>query len=252
MKKLLSLILMLAVILLPVSALAAPGDAVLLRQGEDGYNSNVCGMAEVDGDLYALTYDGLYVFASGETKPTHYDFPLSSNVDDGDDDEDTAVTRSAVALIAYEGRPCVIVAEMETEYEGEGEERMGYSTVEGVWLCELTLEDGKAAVGEELTELDWFDLVQGGDSEYLSQCDLPAVVGDTLYFASYDESSMRVLVATDLTDGDTDVYYPADLGADISLDSFCAYKDGQLLVLETEWGEEESAVKLYAFDVENE
>ena len=65
MKKLLSLILMLAVILLPVSALAAPGDAVLLRQGEDGYNSNVCGMAEVDGDLYALTYDGLYVFASG-------------------------------------------------------------------------------------------------------------------------------------------------------------------------------------------
>ena len=79
--------------------------------------------AEVDGDLYALTYDGLYVFASGETKPTHYDFPLSSNVDDGDDDEDTAVTRSAVALIAYEGRPCVIVAEMETEYEGEGEER---------------------------------------------------------------------------------------------------------------------------------
>ena len=170
----------------------------------------------------------------------------------GDDDEDTAVSRSVSALIAYDGRPCVIVAEMETEYEGEGEERMGYSTVEGVWLCEVTLEDGKAAVGEELTELDWFDLVQGGDSEYLNQCDLPTVVGDTLYFASYDESSMRVLVATDLTDGDTDVYYPADLGADISLDSFCAYKDGQLLVMETEWGEEESAVKLYAFDVENE
>ena len=101
MKKLLSLILMLTVILLPVSALAAPGDAVLLRQGEDGYNSNVCGLAEVDGDLYALTYDGLYVFASGETKPTHYDFPLSSTVDDGDDDEDTAVSRSVSALIAY-------------------------------------------------------------------------------------------------------------------------------------------------------
>ena len=253
MKKLLSLILMLTVILLPVSALAAPGDAVLLRQGEDGYNSNVCGLAEVDGDLYALTYDGLYVFASGETKPTHYDFPLSSNVDDEDDDEDTAVTRSAVALIAYEGRPCVIVAGMETEYEGVGEERMSFSTVEGVWLCELTLEDGKAAVGEELTELDWSDLVQGGgDSEYLAQCDLPTVVGDTLYFASYDESYERVLVATDLTDGDTDVYYPADLGAEISLDSFCAYKDGQLLVLETEWGEDESTVKLYAIDVEDE
>ena len=253
MKKLLSLILMLTVILLPVSALAAPGDAVLLRQGEDGYNSNVCGLAEVDGDLYALTYDGLYVFASGETKPTHYDFPLSSTVDDGDDDEDTAVSRSVSALIAYEGRPCVIVAGMETEYEGVGEERMSFSTVEGVWLCELTLEDGKAAVGEELTELDWSDLVQGGgDSEYLAQCDLPTVVGDTLYFASYDESYERVLVATDLTDGDTDVYYPADLGAEISLDSFCAYKDGQLLVLETEWGEDESAVKLYAIDVENE
>lgn len=252
MKKLLSMILMLAVTLLPVSALAASGDAILLRQGEDGYNSSVFSIAEVDGDLYALTYDGLYVFASGETKPVHYDFPLSSPVDDGGDDEDTVVSRSVSALIAYEGRPCVIVAGMETEYEGVGEERMSFSTVEGVWLCELTLEDGKAAVGEELTELDWFDLVQGGDSEYLSQCDLPAVVGDTLYFASYDESSMRVLVATDLTDGDTDVYYPADLGADISLDSFCAYKDGQLLAMETEWGEDESAVKLYAIDVENE
>lgn len=253
MKKLLSMILMLAVILLPVSALAASGDAILLRRGEDGYNSSVFSIAEVDGDLYALTYDGLYVFASGETKPVHYDFPLSSAVDDGDDDEDTAVSRSVSALIAYEGRPCVIVAGMETEYEGVGEERMSFSTVEGVWLCELTLEDGKAAVGEELTELDWSDLVLGGgDSEYLAQCDLPTVVGDTLYFASYDESYERVLVATDLTDGDTDVYYPADLGAEISLDSFCAYKDGQLLVLETEWGEDESAVKLYAIDVENE
>ena len=48
------------------------------------------------------------------------------------------------------------------------------------------------------------------------------------------------------------MYYPADLGADISLDSFCAYKDGQLLAMETEWGEDESAVKLYAIDVENE
>ena len=174
-------------------------------------------------------------------------------MDDGDDDEDTAVSRSVSALIAYEGRPCVIVAGMETEYEGVGEERMSFSTVEGVWLCELTLEDGKAAVGEELTELDWSDLVQGGgDSEYLAQCDLPTVVGDTLYFASYDESYERVLVATDLTDGDTDVYYPADLGAEISLDSFCAYKDGQLLALETEWGEDESTVKLYAIDVEDE
>ena len=253
MKKLLSMILMLAVTLQPISALAASGDAILLRQGEDGYNSSVFSIAEVDGDLYALTYDGLYVFASGETKPVHYDFPLSSPVDDGDDDEDNVVSRSVSALIAYEGRPCVIVAGMETEYEGDGEERMSFSTVEGVWLCELTLEDGKAAVGEELTELDWFDLVQGGgDSEYLAQCDLPTVVGDTLYFASYDESYERVLVATDLTDGDTDVYYPADLGAEISLDSFCAYKDGQLLALETEWGEDESTVKLYAIDVENE
>ena len=253
MKKLLSMILMLAVTLLPISALAASGDAILLRRGEDGYNSSVFSIAEVEGAIYALTYDGLYVFASGETKPVHYDFPISSAVDDGDDDEDTAVSRSVSALIAYEGRPCVIVAGMETEYEGVGEERMSFSTVEGVWLCELTLEDGKAAVGEELTELDWSDLVQGGgDSEYLAQCDLPTVVGDTLYFASYDESYERVLVATDLTDGDTDVYYPADLGAEISLDSFCAYKDGQLLALETEWGEDESTVKLYAIDVEDE
>ena len=98
MKKLLSMILMLAVILLPVSALAASGDAILLRQGEDGYNSSVFSIAEVDGDLYALTYDGLYVFASGETKPVHYDFPLSSTVDDGDDDEGPKVPLKACRM----------------------------------------------------------------------------------------------------------------------------------------------------------
>ena len=87
MKKLLSMILMLAVTLLPISALAASGDAILLRRGEDGYNSSVFSIAEVEGAIYALTYDGLYVFASGETKPVHYDFPLSSTVDDGDDDD---------------------------------------------------------------------------------------------------------------------------------------------------------------------
>ena len=59
MKKMLSFILMLAIVLLPASAIAAPGDAILLRQGVDGYASNVISMAEVDGTLYILTYDGL-------------------------------------------------------------------------------------------------------------------------------------------------------------------------------------------------
>ena len=53
---------------------------------------------------------------------------------------------------------------------------------------------------------------------YYAQCDRPFVAGDLLCFTSYDESGNDIFVATDLADGDTDVYYPADLGMDAYLE----------------------------------
>ena len=55
MKKMLSFLLMFAIMLLPISAFAAPGDAILLRQGVEGYNGSTRSMVEIDGTLYLLT-----------------------------------------------------------------------------------------------------------------------------------------------------------------------------------------------------
>ena len=103
-------------------------------------------------------------------------------------------------------------------------------------------------MGEEITELDWFDLIQGTDYEYYAQCDRPFVAGDLLCFTSYDESGNNIIVTTDLTDGDTDIYYPTDLGLDAYLEEICAYKDGLLLALSVQYTQDGNIANLYRTD----
>ena len=252
MKKMLSFILMLAIVLLPASAIAAPGDAILLRQGVDGYASNVISMAEVDGTLYILTYDGLYTLESGETEPVKHTFALNSTVED--DGEGGSISCNVIALVPYGGQPCLIASETAMEVDGLGEDAEVFSTVEGVWLYTLEIGgDGSAAPGGKLVELDWFDIVQGnGDTEYVAQCSMATVMDGMLYCLSYDESYERILVATSLEDGGTDVYYPADFGEDLYMHSFCAYKDGKLLTANPVWSEADGQYvsTFYAIDVE--
>ena len=66
MKKWISVLL--ALCLLAVSgagALAAPGDAVLVYEGMEGFDEQVQSMAYADGTLYILGYNSLYTYADG-------------------------------------------------------------------------------------------------------------------------------------------------------------------------------------------
>ena len=65
MKKFFSLLMALALAALPLTAFAAPGDALLLRaDGEHGVDLR--GLIEVDGTVYMFTYnDELYTLAPG-------------------------------------------------------------------------------------------------------------------------------------------------------------------------------------------
>ena len=258
MKKMLSFLLMFAIMLLPISAFAAPGDAILLRQGVEGYNGSTRSMVEIDGTLYLLTYDSLYTLEDDGTTPTKHELKLLEETvaEDAEenDDANTSTSREALAIINYGGRPCLIVSESTIEVEGVGDEQETFSTMEGVWLYELAFDgEGKATTGEELTELDWYDLIQGnGDYEYLAQCRMPFVLEDTLYFTSYDNDGNEFIAMTNLEDGDTDTLYGSDLGNELRLDTLCAYKDGLMLCLSIEWGEEANTVKLFSVDLEAE
>ena len=251
MKKFLSLLMALALAALPLTAFAAPGDALLLRaDGEHGVDLR--GLIEVDGTVYMFTYnDELYTLAPGADAPERRAFQTPQPEEE---DEGVILYPYIAAFIAYDGAPCVIVTETLTETEGEGEDAEYFSTCEGAWLYALAFdEEGNASVGEELVELDWFGLVQGnGYYENYAQCDRPFVADGFLYFTSYDESGNDIFIATDLADGDTDVYYPADLGMDARLEELCAYKDGLLLAMAIDYGENGNTIRFHAVDLEEE
>ena len=250
MKKFLSLLVALALLALPMTALAAPGDALLLR-ADAQRGVDLRGLVEADGTVYMFTYhDEVYTLAPSADAPVCHAFqspPMEQ------EDEETVLYPYIAAFITWEGKPCVVLTESLEEMEGEGEDAEYFRTCEGAWLCELAFDkEGNASVGEEITELDWFDIIQGTDYENYAQCDRPFVAGDLLCFTSYDESSNNIIVATDLTDGDTDIYYPTDLGLDAYLEEICAYKDGLLLALSVQYTQEGNVASLYLTDLEAE
>ena len=250
MKKFLSLLAALSLLALPMTALAAPGDALLLR-ADAQRGVDLRGLVEADGTVYMFTYhDEVYTLAPGADTPERRAFQTPQPEME---DEETTLYPDIAAYIAYEGRPCVVLTEMLEETEGEGEDAEYFRACEGAWLCELQFDqEGNASVGEEITELDWFDLIQGTDYEYYAQCDRPFVAGDLLCFTSYDESGNNIIVMTDLTDGDTDIYYPTDLGLDAYLEEICAYKDGLLLALSVQYTQDGNIANLYRTDPEAE
>ena len=250
MKKFLSLLAALALLALPMTALAAPGDALLLR-ADAQRGVDLRGLVEADGTVYMFTYhDEVYTLAPGADAPVCHAFQSPQMEQE---DEETVLYPYIAAFITWEGKPCVVLTESLEEMEGEGEDAEYFRTCEGAWLCELAFDkEGNASVGEEITELDWFDIIQGTDYENYAQCDRPFVAGDLLCFTSYDESSNNIIVATDLTDGDTDIYYPTDLGLDAYLEEICAYKDGLLLALSVQYTQDGNVASLYLTDLEAE
>ena len=250
MKKFLSLLAALSLLTLPMTALAAPGDALLLR-ADAQCGVDLRGLVEADGTVYMFTYhDEVYTLAPGADTPERRAFQTPQPEME---DEETTLYPDIAAYIAYDGAPCVVLTEMLEETEGEGEDAEYFRTCEGAWLCELQFDqEGNASVGEEITELDWFDLIQGTDYEYYAQCDRPFVAGDLLCFTSYDESGNNIIVMTDLSDGDTEIYYPTDLGLDAYVEEICAYKDGLLLTLSVQYTQDGNIANLYRTDPEAE
>ena len=250
MKKFLSLLVALALLALPMTALAAPGDALLLR-ADAQRGVDLRGLVEVDGTVYMFTYhDEVYTLAPGADAPVCHAFQSPQMEQE---DEETVLYPYIAAFITWEGKPCVVLTESLEEMEGEGEDAEYFRTCEGAWLCELEFDaEGNASVGEEITELDWFDIIQGTDYESYAQCDRPFVAGDLLCFTSYDESGNNIIVMTDLTEGDTEIYYPTDLGLDAYVEEICAYKDGLLLALSVQYTQDGNIANLYRTDPEAE
>lgn len=238
---------------LPLAALAALGDAILLRSGAEGEYGSPRALAEADGTVYMLA-DAVYTLAEGEDEFVRHELALNPDAaglwEEDALDGETVMRHEAITIIAYEERPCLVVAGIANEYYADGETMGHCETVEGVWLYELTFDgEGRAALGAQIVELEWDDLIYAsGDFEELAGIFLPFVMDGTLYLKSYDAGDNEILVATNLASGATELLYAADLTGGLSIEGMCAYKDGKILCETVAWGEPENAVALYALD----
>ncbi|NLF27123.1 MAG: hypothetical protein GX592_04425, partial [Clostridiales bacterium] len=189
MKRLLSLLIALFVAMVPFSALAAPGDATILRRGDEGFDGGVRSMAYLDETLYMLTYDALFVLEPGAEGPVRYawDEPNFRTPDGANLDRQ--------ALIAHDGQLYALSVESRWLQEEEETELLGAALRKVVFG-----EDGIVRADVAL-ELDWEDMLEDESGySYIRQCTQPFVLDGLMYFTTY-ASRGTVVMAYDLGDG---------------------------------------------------
>ncbi len=249
MKKVFALLLAWMLAVFSAGALAAPGDAELLRSGEDGFDGGVRCVSELEGSLYVLGYDAVYLLASDGAQPVRY--PLNSYPapeEDGD-----AFQYEYHALCPVDGRMCVAVTSSRQRTEGSGEDADTLVTLEGAYLCELALSEADgASPGERIAQLDWRELIAGdGDFEYINAIRFPFAQDGALCFLGLDEAQNALLARTDLQSGKTEALPVAELlDPQQSVNGLCPYRDGKWLMLCTAWAGEQMEAALYSVDMD--
>ena len=179
MKRGLSLLLVFTLLFACIPAAhAAPADAVLLRDGADGFSGNIQNIAAASDTLYALTCDAVYAFEGESAEPARYELslPAAAETENG---VETASLLDAIAIISHGGGLCLLAAQTErTIYEEDGE-TIWETAIDGVSLYALDLADAAATTSAEVCVLDWEDLILGGaDDAYLAEVDGLCASGD--------------------------------------------------------------------------
>ena len=247
MKRALSLLFVLTLLFAGISpAHAAPADAVLLRDGADGFSGNIQNIAAAGDTLYALTYDAVYAFEGESAEPARYELSLPGVTEEANGAETTS-SLDAIAIVSHGGGLCLLAAQtQQTIYEEDGE-TIWETAIDGVSLYALDLAGDTATAGAEVCALDWEDLILGGaDEAYLAEADGLCASGDFLACKSYDESGNEFYAIADLTDGSVALYYADELPGEDAL--LTPYRDGELLCITREWGSDGNISRICRFD----
>lgn len=195
----------------PISALAAPGDVVLVTQDTYGtaYVENATTMADTG---YLIICDGeymIYRIKAGETEAEKFLF---------EEDDEKELYAHCVQLFGY------------------GDQLMAMNSTNGK-VYSVELADGRSTFTEAF-ELDWTEMtVNEGDYGYTREINQYFVMDDTLYISVYDDDyNGQILLAFSLTDGSGRKITSAPEG----FGTLAPYKDGKLLaawrdVDDTDW-----------------
>lgn len=231
---------LLALCLLAVSgagALAAPGDAVLVYEGMEGFDEQVQSMAYADGTLYILGYNSLYTYADGALTQWQLD---TSTVEAAEED-DVYFNLNPSAIVTDGGE--IRLMGIEVGYDMEAEE----SLVGGGGLYSISLEEAdgiKTARVELATELDFEAMIEDSGDEYTwMNISMPFVQDGMLVGTTYGVNNIFWF---DLEDGSYHSFSNENLG------KLAPYKDGRVLALQVDYNSAEPRVELCALDLESE
>ena len=238
MKKWISVLL--ALCLLAVSgagALAAPGDAVLVYEGMEGFDEQVQSMAYADGTLYILGYNSLYTYADGALTQ----WQLDTSTVEATEEDDVYFNLNPSAIVTDGGE--IRLLGMERGYDMEAEE----SLVGGGGLYSISLEEAdgiKTARVELATELDFEAMIEDSGDEYTwMNISMPFVQDGMLVGTTYGVNNIFWF---DLESGEYHSFSNENLGM------LAPYKDGRVLALQVDYNSAEPRVELCALDLESE
>lgn len=238
MKKWISVLL--ALCLLAVSgagALAAPGDAVLVYEGMEGFDEQVQSMAYADGTLYILGYNSLYTYADGALTQ----WQLDTSTVEATEEDDVYFNLNPSAIVTDGGE--IRLMGMERGYDMEAEE----SLVGGGGLYSISLEEAdgiKTARVELATELDFEAMIEDSGDEYTwMNISMPFVQDGMLVGTTYGVNNIFWF---DLEDGSYHSFGNEYLGL------LAPYKEGRVLALQADYNAAEPRVELCALELESE
>lgn len=158
-------VLLLCAALLCPAAGALQGDALIAREGRDGFNDSVQAICAFDDALWLLAYrDGVYEYRDGELMRYSWDEEYAASAAGVYDLGGEKVYRSIDCMFAWNDKLHALAETVSVE-----------SGVMKVDLCEIIVANGAASI-ETIREIDW---KPGVSDEYFS-VDGCVVVGDVL------------------------------------------------------------------------
>lgn len=227
MKKVLALLTMLALLLAPMAALAAEGDAAIAR----GEEYSVMSAVPMGDTLVLVSYDKLYTYHIGDTDVKAYELQNAVPMD-----VESSFLSSNGIYYADDSGLHVLTAIIESDGE--------HSTIQSGCICDVNFNDDGTATQTLAREVEWPEEMteESGADTYMNVLQNAVYSGGALYGSLYGGSGDEMW-ALDL---ETMKMQRIEIGGD-GYGMFSAYPDGRVFIAYNNYGV--SGIQLLTYSV---
>lgn len=227
MKKILALLTMLALLLAPMAALAADGDAAIARGDEYGVQSAV----PMGDTLVLVSYDSLYTYRIGDADVKPYELQNAVEMD-----VESSYLSSNGIYYADDSGLHVLTAIIENDGE--------HNVIKSGCICDVNFNDDGTATQTLAREVEWpEEMTEQSDGEtYMNVLQNAVYSGGALYGSLYGQSGDEMW-ALDL---ETMKMQQIEIGGD-GYGMFSAYSDGRVFIAYNDYGVSGVQLLTYSF-----